>query len=245
MSNVILTIIIPVYNNPMIKDALESVKKIKNKNIELIVVDGYSNDETVDIVKRYCNIVDLYICEKDSGPYDAANKGIRVAKGEWVFWLAADDIILKNPVDMLEKYNINNEFDIICGSILEEKENGEVMICKSEDNISRLTYHCSLRQPSTVFRKMLFQKYGLYSNNYRFAADREIFLRFRENGAKFKIVDDCITFFRYGGLTTSKRVVDSYREDNIISIKYGASRLITYLLYITRLLKLYTKNIRN
>ncbi len=243
MNNKQLTILIPVYNNPLIKEALESVKKIRDNSIEVIVIDGDSTDETKQIVKDYGIFIDKYISEKDDGPYDAANKGINIANGEWIFWLAADDIVLKNPMCLLTKFDNKDTFDVVCGSILKERRDKSTTVCKSESNLAKLSYHCTLRQPATIFRKSLLIEYGGYDINYKFAADRELFLRLREHGARFCIVDDCITFFRYGGLTTSKKVIEAYKEDNRISIKYGTNKILVLLIYITRLIQLYIKKI--
>lgn len=241
MSDNIVTIIIPVYNNILIERALESVKKYKSSNIEVIVIDGNSTDSTKDIISNYKDIIDLFISENDLGPYDAANKGIKKAKGEWLFWFAADDVLLVNPVEVIKNYS-SEETDIICGSIIEEKRGGKARVCYSNQNLKRLNYHCSLRQPATFFKRKLFIKNGLYDIRYKYAADREIFLRFRNAGAEFNIIEDRIVYFSYGGLTTSNKVIETYKEDYQISVKYKVNRIVAAAVFVIRSLEFIFKN---
>jgi glycosyltransferase involved in cell wall biosynthesis len=207
----------------------------------VIVVDGGSTDSTGDIIEKNRDIVDVYISEKDAGPYDAANKGILKAKGTWIFWLAADDELLMDPQELLDRPGAE-EADVICGSVLKERADGEFVTVCSEADLEKLTVHCSLRQPATLFRREKMIEAGLYDLNYRFAADRELFLRLREKGAAFKITDEVVVRFYYGGLTTSKKVIESYKEDLMISKQYGQNAIAAYGYYGGRVIIFSLKN---
>ena len=233
MKQINLSIIIPLYNNLKISQALESIKKVKDNETEVIVVDGGSKKEVIEIVHCYNDFVDVFISEPDDGPYDAANKGIKRAKGKWIFWFASDDILLVNPNEVIKKHETQS-LDVICGSILEEKRGGDETICRSNSNLRRLLYHCSLRQPASFFKKQTLFQVGLYNLQYKYAGDRELFLRLYKNGASYKIIDDIIVRFGYGGLTTSTNVIESYKEDYDISLKYGANPLLTKWIYWMR-----------
>ena len=95
MSNMpFFSVIIATYNAEIfIGRALESViqQGVFNKNVELIVIDGKSTDSTVDIIKKYNKYISYYVSEEDSGIYDAYNKGLQKANGEYVYFLGADD----------------------------------------------------------------------------------------------------------------------------------------------------------
>lgn len=237
MHKTIISIIIPVYNDLKIKRALNSLRRCINKTTtEVIVIDGGSNSDILDIIENNRDIIDIIVSEKDKGPYDAANKGILMSKGEWIFWFAADDEMLMNPGDLLKKYDVTN-VDIICGSILSENRYGKYKIISSDPDLRKLDYHCTLRQPATLFRKETILRVGLYDLQYQYAADRELFLRLREQKARFIIVDEVIVQFHYGGLTTSKKVIDAYKEDYIISIRYNVNTIISLLFMWIRIIQ--------
>ena len=88
-----ISIITAVYNrNKTIKRAILSIKEQMHKNIELIIVDGGSNDGTVDAIKSLLDENDTFISESDDGIYDALNKGVTLASGEVIAFLHSDDI---------------------------------------------------------------------------------------------------------------------------------------------------------
>lgn len=231
----LLSIIIPVYNNIKVKDAIISVLKYKTENCELLVIDGNSTDGTKELLQKYISKIDVCISEKDKGVHDALNKGIRMAKGEWVFCLAADDILIYDPAFILDE-KLGND-DLICGNIIEEYQRGKYRIAASNPNLKMLDYNCSIRHPATFFRRKLFEKYGLYNENIKCAGDREIFLRFRNNGAKFKIIDKNIVLFRYGGLSTANPMKYGYKDDIAISNQYKVNKIKTYSYFLKRSFK--------
>ena len=89
-----VSIITVVYNNKeLIQGAIQSVLKQDYSNIEYIVIDGGSSDETVSIIKSYSDRISYFISEKDNGIYDAFNKGIKVTKGQYIGIVNSDDIL--------------------------------------------------------------------------------------------------------------------------------------------------------
>lgn len=95
----IISVIIPTYNcSDTFEDCLKSVLEQDFEEKEIIVVDGGSIDGTLDLLKEYSNQVDKWISEPDQGIYDALNKGINLAHGEWLYFLGADDKLYDNHV---------------------------------------------------------------------------------------------------------------------------------------------------
>ena len=91
----LITIIIPTYNcDDFIDQALWSVVNQTYQSYELIIVDGRSTDKTLDIIDRYKKDISVLVSEPDSGIYDAMNKGVNMAKGDWLYFLGADDILI-------------------------------------------------------------------------------------------------------------------------------------------------------
>lgn len=231
MKRVLLSIIIPVRNNPDISRAIDSVLKYKNSSMELIVMDGASNDSTVNIVKGYGEKIDIFISEPDKGIGDAFNKAIRFMHGDWAFFLASDDELLCDPMKIIEKYN-DGICDLICGHIILSDNYGGYLLSRSEHDLSQLDYRCSLRHPATFFRKTVFDKYGYYDTSLICAMDRELFIRFREQGAVFSIINEYITLFRLGGISTKDPIKYAAKEDVYISDQYKISKVKSRILFV-------------
>ncbi|MEY8337989.1 glycosyltransferase family 2 protein [Lachnospiraceae bacterium 62-35] len=228
-----ITVIIPVFNNISIAMAIESVKVIKTDEVGLIVIDGGSTDGTIEIISKYKEIIDIFISEKDDGIYDAMNKGILLADSEWVFILASDDKLICNPIEIIKRYE-DGQYDLLCGNIIRDYNNGTYLIGKSDKDLSQLKTICSLWQPATFFKKSVFEQYGQFNKDLKCAGDRDLFLRLYEQGAKFYIMDEFVTLFREGGISTKNPVKCGYLEDMILSDRYGANKVKTRLFFIKR-----------
>ena len=239
----ILSIIIPVYNRKSVTLAIESVCRIKRPEIELIIIDGKSTDGTVECIKKYKNYIDVFISEKDRGIYDAFNKGVKMSTGEWILILASDDELLCDPVPIIEKYNDNNT-DLICGSIIITDGNGKYLISQSDKDLKKLDYICSLKHPATLFKRNVYERYGMYDISMKIAGDRDLFLRLERNGAHFKIIDDVIVLFSLEGVSSKNIIKNAYKEDILISDRYKINKLKTRLFFIDRCLHVYGSKIK-
>lgn len=218
-----ISIITLSYNSELsIERTFRSVARCKNSDMEYIVVDGKSTDRTLEIIKKYHSIIDNYVSEKDNGLYDALNKGIRMATGEWIILLAADDEMLpmgiKGFVD-----SVQQDTDVWCGTIISENKYG-YFYEKSEKDLSKLKTYCSLRNPASFFKKIMFDKYGYYDSKYKCNGDRELFLKWYLKGAKFQIEDIPVEVFHWGGISTNDLTKYAIPESKEISIKYGMSQ---------------------
>ena len=97
------SIVIANYNSGrFLEDAILSVIKQNYPKVQLIIIDGGSTDNSVDIIKRYEQYIDFWVSEKDSGQSEAFNKGFIQAKYDWLFWLNADDFLLENSLRSLD-----------------------------------------------------------------------------------------------------------------------------------------------
>ena len=119
--NPLISVIMPNFRSRTLNKAIKSVLKQTYKNVELIVVDGNSGKSTTDILKKYNNKIDFWISEKDKGMWDAWNKGIKLAKGEFVGIVDSSNIIYPNAMKILSRYILNNpNIDFICGSVIKD-----------------------------------------------------------------------------------------------------------------------------
>ena len=123
--NILVSVIVAVYNGNSnhynIARTIESVLNQTYKNIELIVIDGASTDGTIEIIKKYAKKgkISYWVSEKDSGIYDAMNKGIYVAKGEFFYFLNSDDYLVDDKVitNVTDSLRNNTDLDIVYGFV--------------------------------------------------------------------------------------------------------------------------------
>lgn len=119
--NVKMSIITVVYNGvDTLEETILSVVKQNYKNIEYIIIDGESTDGTLEIIKKYQNSIAYWISEPDKGIYDAMNKGINIAKGEWIYFLGSDDWLYNKNVigSVVEEIKSLPSMDIFCGKVM-------------------------------------------------------------------------------------------------------------------------------
>lgn len=217
-----LSVIMPVYNaGDTIENAIESVLKQKRNNIELIIIDGNSKDNTTEIIKKYSNKVDFFVSECDRGYADALNKGIEHATGKYVMMLAGDDQLIQGALNRALT-SIKEDTDVWCGAIIEKMKYG-YRINKSYKDLNRLYYECSLRHPATIFRKALLEECGGYDTSLKCAADREIFLKLYTMNAKFQIEEIPMVVFSMEGMSIKNPNQYAIPEDRLISQKYGVN----------------------
>lgn len=218
----LISIIIPVYNaEKTISNAILSVANQLTKDIELIVVDGNSTDNTLNIINKYRNIIDKVISEPDKGYSDALNKGIKAANGDYIMMLAADDILLPKAINSF-KSTLKEDTEVWCGSIIQKLPYG-YRLRKSKPELEKLYFECSLENPASFYRKTLFERFGLFDLSYKCAADREMFLRLYTHNVKFQIEQIPTVLFEMGGLSTQDPEKYGLPEDEKISINYGLS----------------------
>lgn len=240
----LLSIIVPVYNNISITSAIDSI--VKTDSVELIVVDGASSSETLNAINSRKSKIDILISEPDKGISDAINKGISVSSGKWIFVLAADDQLICDPIEIISKYD-DGITDIISGSLIGSTIDNRYFISTSSKNLDMLYLVCSLRHPSSFFKKTLYSRFGMYDLNFKCANDHEIFLRFFVNGARIKVIDELIVFFRFGGISTTTTLC--FFEDVVLSdfykVPFYKSRFLLlknlthyYLSIIVKMLKI-------
>ena len=201
-----ISIITVVYNNKeTIKDAIESVLSQTYKNIEYIIIDGGSNDGTIDIIRSYGNKIDVFISEPDNGLYDAMNKGIKLSTGDVIGILNSDDFYVNKFVieKAANKFKETN-CDSLYGDLVYvdyNNTNKVIRYWKSrpfENNLFQKGWHPP--HPTFFVKKEIYDKYGLFDLNFKIAADYEIMLRFLE---KYKIssiyIPEVLVKMRIGG----------------------------------------------
>lgn len=223
-----ISIITVTYNSSKtLKDTLESVLKQTYKNYEHIIVDGLSKDNTMEIVKEYEDKYDgklKYISEKDTGLYDAMNKGIKMATGDIVGILNSDDIYANEKV--LEKIAATFNKEQCDGTYAdlifmdEETMSKPQRIWKSPKGKLENGWHPA--HPTLYLKKEVYDKIGLFNLEYRIVADYDFMIRMMKNkDIKLKYINDYIVYMRVGGTSTAgiKGYVKNLKEAQKALIK--------------------------
>lgn len=239
-------ITVSLNSSKTIRETIESVLRQTHKNIEYILVDGNSKDETCEIIESYEQIFKkngmdyIWISEKDSGLYDAINKGIQMASGDVIGILNSDDYFFDNNVlfDIAEKFNIEL-VDCIYGNI--------VYIDPNKDNkVTRRWVSKTFKKglfekswtpghPTFYCKKELYENYGLYRTDFKIAADVELMYRFLEKHCLRSLyIDRYMVIMRQGGVSNQgiMSTVTITREMQIaITENGGKFNIFKYLLY--------------
>jgi glycosyltransferase involved in cell wall biosynthesis len=203
-----ITIITVCYNSALtIEKTILSVASQTFKNIEYIVVDGNSKDNTLNIIKKHERLVSKWISEPDKGLYDAMNKGITIATGDLIGIMNSDDTFKSDTViSDIVAFHTNNDIDASVGDIVQHKTDGSVIRRYSAYNWSpdKLKIGYMPPHPSIFFKKELFLKYGYYDLGFKIGADYELITRFfLKNKISWKYSGIITTAMLVGGLSSS------------------------------------------
>lgn len=203
-----ITILTVSYNSAVtLEKTILSLANQTYENIEYIVVDGNSNDGTLDIIKNNQDKISQWISEPDMGLYDAMNKGIAMATGDLIGILNSDDTFYSDTViEEIASFHINNVIDASVGNIMQHTEKGKLVRIYSSKywTPEKLKIGFMPPHPSIFFKRELFQTYGKYELDFIIGADYELITRFfLKNKIVWKYSRITTTAMLVGGLSSS------------------------------------------
>ena len=193
-----ITVVTPSYNQGrFLEQTILSVLGQLYGNLEYIVIDGGSTDESVEILRRYESQLSYWISEKDSGQAEALNKGFARATGEILCWLNSDDFLLPGALQTAVRH-LAAGADLIYGDCLSFAEVGKRSIVNRppphhREHLAIVDY---IVQPSTFWRRSLWDKAGKLNESYHYAFDWEWFLR-AESLGRFAKADFIFSAYRF------------------------------------------------
>lgn len=203
-----------------IEQTINSVLNQTYKDIEYIIIDGGSTDNTLTIIKNYEDKFKgklKLISEKDNGIYDAMNKGISMASGEIIGIINSDDWYETYTVEKVVETYRNNKESVIYGAMAVIKENNIFDIAITD--YKELNYGM-ISHPTVFVPKVLYKKLGVFDLKYKIAADYELMLRFFNNNINFMFIPKILANFRIGGVSTVL-IKKCLMETNEIRKKYN------------------------
>lgn len=240
----LISIITVVFNSrDLLEKTIRSIISQKYKNIEYIVIDGGSTDGTIEIIRKYESNIKQWISEKDAGIYDAMNKGLSKANGEYVWFINSGDEIADQEV--IEKiFNTDDNVDCYYGSSLLVYRDGSI---EKETRIpSQLTWRTMLDGMVVSHQAIIFRRrcVGLYDLKYRLVSDHDWIIRGLKTSKVIKRINIPFTKYLLGGIS-DKRFNACWKERFIITASHYGKQTIVYsiLLYIIAVLKRLRKNI--
>ena len=208
----LISIITVNYNEKNIERTLKSILAQTFQDFEWIVVDGGSNEETLNIINKYKDRIDILFSEKDNGVYDAMNKGIKVSNGRWLIFMNAGDSFYEavSLEKIFKKYSfiLRNKDIIYCDSIYHTIDSVEYKPIFPDKLNSEFWHNSCISHQSTFIRKELFNKYGLYDETYKISADLEKLLLFKQKKCKFHHIKEIISNYYTDGISA----IDESRE---------------------------------
>lgn len=215
-----ITVITVSYNaETYIEATIKSVISQTYSNLEYIIIDGKSSDRTIDIVTKYKTQIDIIISERDEGIYDAMNKGIELAHGEWIIFMNAGDLFASSTI--IDEIFINNysNSDVLFGNVINKYEWGCTV------HIGRNFNGKENRLPfshQSVFARAEILKENLFDTSFRSAADHDQLYKLYKKGYVFQHVEKNVAIYDVYGLSSSSMQTfkDVARINNITGIKY-------------------------
>jgi glycosyltransferase involved in cell wall biosynthesis len=233
MLNKKISIITVVYNaHKYLEETMQSVINQTYQNVEYIIIDGGSTDGTLDIIKKYENRIDYWVSEKDKGIYDAMNKGIDLASGEWINFMNAGDCFFDNKVLSNLFQNDLKDIDLFYGNHAVKNENTSLLkeVNVKNNNYKRNIPFCH----QSLFVKSDLLKNNLFDLQFKIAADYEQFLRLKSKNMQILHIPLTISIYLDGGISSVSRekLINEYYK---IMKKYFP--IYATFIYIIRIFK--------
>lgn len=243
----LITVITAVYNGEKyLEESIRSVIDQSYPNIQYILIDGGSTDNTISIVKKYSDRIAHWVSEPDKGIYDAWNKGLRSAKGDWVCFIGADDYFLTldtlataatflKSIDTEQKKYVYGKIHQVLAdkSAVIEVLGTDWQYCRKQFSKEMTLAHCGSFHHCT-----LFKEYGNFNTNFKIAGDYEFLLRAYGKNRDFAYhVDLPVVGMRTGGISgnLNNRLLMA-RETNIARKLNGINSIsLPIVLWVVRI----------
>ncbi len=239
----LITVITVVFNGEKyLEETIQSVINQTYPNIEYIIIDGGSTDGTIDIIKKYENYIDYWVSENDNGIYDAMNKGLKLALGEFVGILNADDYYEEDAIENLLSLLLNSKKDYVIANVRIIEKNS---IIKPIYPLKKNKIYQEMPYPhiSALIPKKIYKKVGLFNTKYKKAADFDMAIRIHLYGFESCYLDKIVGNIHIGGTSDSYKSNYEFME---IAIHNGKSIILALLTFLKQVIKLlFARNLPN
>lgn len=241
------SIITVAYNSQnTIRDTILSILNQEFNNIEYIIIDGGSSDLTVDIAEGFrvdfekVGIKYVIVSERDKGIYDAMNKGIKLANGDWIGIINSDDYYsLQCLKHVYEAISGMPNSELVYGNMTVLDDNGVEVLYRPRKPVKDIVNCLTIFHPTVFVSRQVYQRYGKFNSEFKLVGDWEFLKRIYLRGVRFHYVNNVLATFRKGGagsgfkmthLSESMRVRHSYLRWDFIW--YDLKDWLVYLYYL-------------
>jgi glycosyltransferase involved in cell wall biosynthesis len=210
-----ISIITITYNSEKtVEDTILSVLEQDFPDIEYIIVDGNSTDNTINIINRYTTRIDKFISEKDKGLYDALNKGIQLATGDVIGMLHSDDLYSNKSVisKVAQTFAVNPETEAIYADLVfvDRNDTSKVLRTWQAGAYKNDAFKNGWMPPHPTFfvKRTTYEKHGTFNTGLKLSADYELMLRLiHKNNIKISYLPETIVMMRMGGISNTSFLV--------------------------------------
>jgi len=206
-------------NTKGLQKTIESVAKQTFTDYEYIIIDGGSTDGSVDIIKKHADKITYWVSEPDRGIYDAMNKAIKVAKGEWVYFLNSGDGLVNRSVLDFFLNNILIVEDFVYGNILLDD-----YILKYPEKLTFFFFYTNTICHQAIFiKRKLFDNFGMYNNALTIVADWEFYLRtIIDKKSTYKYINKTLCKYDLNGMSSDIKITEklNYQRKSVLKDKY-------------------------
>ena len=229
-------ITIALNSEKYLEQTILSVLNQTYDNITHIIIDGGSTDGTLDIIHKYESRLAYWVSEKDEGISDAFNKGIRDSSGQIIGIINSGDILLPGTIDRVVSFFAENpRAEVIHGDVLLYEND---IVIKRIKPAARwwLPWRLVLfNHPATFVRREVYERYGVFSKNYKIAMDVEIYLRWIRSGIDIRYLPEALVEMAAGGVS-GRHACLGYSEVTRAFIEKGFPKIVVYFLYMAKLI---------
>ena len=216
------------------------IKQRELNDVEYIVIDGKSNDRTVEIINKYKEHIDIFISEPDKGIYAAMNKGINLSTGDIIGICNSGDTLLPKGLSYISN-QFKKNFDFVFGTVLRKYLGSEIL--KYGFNLNRIDYNFDFATShSTGFyiRRNILNEIGLYDTQFKCSADYDYYFRIVKS-KKFKGSStqkkELVGVVESGGFSSKISFFGHLNEETKIRMKNNQNIILIILIYLNALIK--------
>lgn len=237
----LVTIVTVVFNGERFLDqTIQSILNQSYDNIEYIIIDGGSTDDTLDIIRKYEHAIDYWVSERDNGIYDAMNRGICLSLGDIIGLVNADDFLYLNATEIVAKKFVElSGLALVYGSVDLINESGQIFgktFSIAEEEIENRKFkEIPFPHLSCFLAKYAYQKVGLFDMSFRLSGDYDFLLRVIHKGLLRSDANATLGGFRIGGHSGG---IATYLETKKVHRKHGVSRFMVELTFFKSMVKL-------